>query len=90
LREASGLYHATAGGETTWFGFAQAIFAERALRPGPAFAAPRVVPIRAEDYPTPARRPMNSRLSCGKLARTFGVQLTDWREGLREAISALE
>jgi dTDP-4-dehydrorhamnose reductase len=90
LREASGLYHATAGGETTWSGFAQAIFAERALRPGPAFVAPRVVPIRTEDYPTPARRPMNSRLSCGKLAGTFGVQLADWREGLREAISAVD
>ena len=90
LREASGLYHATAGGETTWAGFARAIFAERALRPGPAFVAPRVVPIRTEDYPTPARRPMNSRLSCEKLARTFGVQLSDWREGLREAISAID
>jgi dTDP-4-dehydrorhamnose reductase len=87
LRAASGLYHATAAGETTWFEFAQAIFAERAGRSGAAL--PRITAIPTKDYPTPARRPSNSRLSNEKLARTFGVRLTEWRVGLREAMSAL-
>jgi dTDP-4-dehydrorhamnose reductase len=86
----SGLYHATAAGECTWFEFAQAIFAERARRPGQAFTAPRVIAISTADYKTPAKRPLNSRLSNAKLASTFGVRLADWREALREAISAVE
>jgi dTDP-4-dehydrorhamnose reductase len=90
LRASSGLYHATAAGECTWFGFAKAIFDERARRPGPAFTPPRVIPITTSEYPTPARRPANSRLANQKLARVFGVRLGDWREGLREAMSALE
>jgi dTDP-4-dehydrorhamnose reductase len=90
LRERSGLYHASAEGATTWFGFAQAIFEERSRRPGVAFTPPRVIAIGTRDYPTPARRPANSRLSSEKLARTFGVRLGDWRDGLRETMSALE
>lgn len=90
LREASGLYHATAAGETTWFEFARAIFAERSRRPGQAFGVPRLVAIPTREYPTPARRPANSRLNCDKLAKRLGVRLGDWKEGLREALSALE
>ena len=90
LRAASGLYHASAAGATTWFEFARAIFAEHAHRPGRAFTVPRVVAISTREYPTPARRPANSVLSCAKLAEAFGVRLADWREGLRETISALE
>lgn len=90
LREASGLYHATAAGEASWFDFAQAIFAERARRPGGAFTAPRLVAIPTSEYPLPARRPANSLLSSAKLESTFGVRLGDWREGLRETLSALD
>ncbi len=90
LREASGVYHATAAGETTWFGFAQAIFAERARLPGRPFAAPRLVAIPAREYPLPAKRPANSRLSSEKLARTFGVRLGDWRGALGEVLSAID
>ena len=89
LRGLGGIYHATAQGETTWFGFAQAIFAEYARVPGRAFTAPRLVAIPTLEFPTPARRPANSRLSNDKLARTFGVKLGDWRDGLREVVSAL-
>jgi dTDP-4-dehydrorhamnose reductase len=89
LRERSGLYHATAQGETSWFGFAQAIFAEQARTPGHAFTAPRVVAIPTSEYSTPARRPANSRLSNDKLERAFGVKLGPWRDGLREVLSAL-
>jgi dTDP-4-dehydrorhamnose reductase len=85
----SGLYHATAAGETTWFGFAQAIFEQWSARRGAAFTPPRVVPIPTREYPTPARRPANSLLSCERLERTFGVRLAPWRDGLAEAISAV-
>jgi dTDP-4-dehydrorhamnose reductase len=87
-REHSGTYHATASGETTWFGFASAIFDARA-RSLASFRAPRVVAILTEDYPTPARRPKNSVLSNAKLENVFGVRLGDWREGLDEALARL-
>ena len=88
LRAESGLYHATAAGATTWRGFADAIFAARAARDA-SFRVPRVVPIATSDYPTPARRPANSVLSCEKLAARLGVRIPDWHAGLEEALSAL-
>jgi len=88
VKDAAGLYHASAAGETTWFGFAQEIFASRA-RTGRAFTAPRVVPIATAEYPTPARRPAYSVLSSEKLAAGLAVRIPAWREGLAEALSAL-
>jgi len=87
--EHSGVYHATASGETTWFGFAGAIFDARKRKLGEAFRMPVLVPIRTVDYPTPARRPRNSVLSNAKLENVFGVRLGDWRDGLEEALAAL-
>jgi dTDP-4-dehydrorhamnose reductase len=88
VSERSGIYHASAGGETTWFGFAQAIF-EEGQRQGRVAKAPRLVAIATRDYPTPAKRPANSVLACARLNSTFGVAIPDWRRGLEEAISAL-
>jgi dTDP-4-dehydrorhamnose reductase len=73
-----GVYHMTNGGETSWQGFAQAILDLDA----PETPA-RLLPIPSSDYPTPARRPLNSRLNNDKLERVFGVRLPDWREALR-------
>ncbi len=73
-----GVYHMTNGGETSWHGFAEAI---QALDAQPASA--RLHPIPGSDYPTPAKRPLNSRLNNDKLDRVFGVRLPDWREALR-------
>ena len=87
LRAASGLYHATATGVISWFGFAQAIFAERSRAPGGAFATPRLVAISTAQYPTPARRPANSQLSCDKLAAAFGVRIPPWKDGLKAAMA---
>jgi dTDP-4-dehydrorhamnose reductase len=87
LRAASGLYHATATGVVSWFAFAQAIFAEQERLPGRAFNTPRLVAIPASEYPTPARRPANSRLNCDRLARRLGVRIPPWRDGLKETIS---
>jgi len=86
--ERSGIYHASAAGETTWFGFAEAIF-EEARRQKRAKRTPRLVAIPTRDYPTPARRPANSVLSCARLNAVFGLAIPDWRNGLEEAISAL-
>lgn len=83
-----GLYHATAGGETTWFGFAEEIF-RRWAAVKPSFRPPRLVAIPTRDYPTPARRPANSLLSNERLHEAFGVRLAPWRDGLAEAISVL-
>jgi dTDP-4-dehydrorhamnose reductase len=88
-RAASGVYHATAGGETTWCDFARQIFASWSKRAGPAFRIPRVVAIPSSEYPTPARRPANSVLSNARLAETFDVRLSSWRDGVEEALSAL-
>jgi len=71
-----GTYHLTCGGETSWYGFAAAI-AELGGYPT------RLTPIPSSDYPTPARRPANSRLDNGKLARVFGLRLPHWREALK-------
>ena len=72
----SGLYHLTAQGQTSWHGFAQAIVAHRSTERKPA-----VTPIAAKDYPTPARRPANSVLSCQKLMETF-CQVPRWDSAL--------
>lgn len=88
VAERSGIYHATAGGETTWFGFAGAIF-EEAQRRRPGMRVPRLVAITTAEYPTAAKRPANSVLSCARLNAVFGLAIPDWRAGLEEAVSAL-
>ncbi|MFL9947248.1 dTDP-4-dehydrorhamnose reductase [Paraburkholderia agricolaris] len=79
----SGVYHLTASGETSWHGFAQAIFELSGLA-----AKPRVMPLPAASYPTAAARPANSRLSNDKLASTFGVRAPDWRDALSLCMAA--
>ncbi len=77
----AGIYHATCGGETTWAGFARAIFAEAAQREPRAW--PRVEGIVSAEYPTPARRPRNSVLGNEKLLKTFAVRLPGWELALK-------
>jgi dTDP-4-dehydrorhamnose reductase len=81
-----GIYHATGRGETSWHGFAQAIFAA-AARDG--WPSPPVDAILTADWPTPARRPADSRLDCGKLLRVFGVSLPAWQPSLDRAVAAI-
>lgn len=81
-----GTYHATGCGEATWCQFAQEIFdigREHGLNLGNA------VPITTSQYPTPARRPANSRLDNALLQQRFGVKLPDWRVGTRDCIAQL-
>jgi dTDP-4-dehydrorhamnose reductase len=79
-----GTYHLTARGETSWFGFAQAI--GDALREQGKPCA-NLLPIPSSDYPTPAARPLNSRLDCSRLQREWGVSQPDWQTALRECLA---
>jgi len=83
--EASGVYHLTCAGETSWCGFAKAIFERFQSQQ----AVPEVTPIPTEAYPTPARRPKNSRLDCGKAAGRFGVQMPRWEAALDEVTATI-
>jgi len=79
-----GTYHLTAQGETSWFGFAQAI-GEALRQQGKPCAT--LVPIPSSDYPTPAARPLNSRLDCTRLKREWAVSQPDWQTALRECLA---
>lgn len=81
-RRAQGLYHMTAAGETSWCGFARAILKRAGI-------ATPVIAIRTEDYPTPARRPRNSRLDCGRLRADFSLVLPPWEKGLSEVMCSV-
>ena len=74
-----GIFHMTGSGEATWADFAEAIFLDAAAR---GRRLTRVKRITTADYPTPARRPANSRLDNEKLTRVYGVRLPDWRVSL--------
>ena len=77
--KASGIYHLVAAGETTWHAYAQFVLAKAASLGMPLKTVPaNVRPISSEEYPVPARRPANSRLSNEKLQRTFGLHLPYW------------
>ncbi|SFS90825.1 dTDP-4-dehydrorhamnose reductase [Brevundimonas viscosa] len=81
-----GVFHVASRGETTWCGFARAIMEGSLARGGPAC---RVRAISTEDYPTPARRPPDSRLATGHLERVYGVSMPDWREALEDCLDIL-
>jgi dTDP-4-dehydrorhamnose reductase len=83
-----GSFHCTHGGETSWHGFAEAIFA-RAVEAGLLAQAPTVKAITTADYPTPARRPAYSVLDTTRLRDTHGLALPDWRLGLDSVIGEL-
>jgi dTDP-4-dehydrorhamnose reductase len=82
-----GIYHAAGSGEGTWYDVACEVFRLSAERGGRAV---NVRPITTAEYPTPARRPQNSRLDCGRLARAFGLSLPDWRLGIAECVAQLD
>lgn len=76
LGKQSGVYHLTAAGSTSWFGFAEAIFSR--ISPEMNIERPRLLPIPASAYPTPASRPSNSVMDNGLLQRTFGLAPVSW------------
>jgi dTDP-4-dehydrorhamnose reductase len=78
-----GLYHLAASGETSWFSYAKHVLAQaRLLRPDLQIKATEVLPVPTSAFPTPARRPHNSRLDCSRLRATFGLNLPPWQLGV--------
>lgn len=82
-RGKSGTYHFAGAPDVSWAGFARAIFAQAAL-------ACDVADIGTADYPTPARRPANSRLDCSATQAVFGIKQPDWQGGLAAVLQELE
>lgn len=86
----SGVYHLAAGGETSWHGYARFVLetacqagVELKVQPG------RVQPIPTAAYPTPARRPHNSRLNTAKVRSTFGLTLPPWQQGVARMLTEI-
>jgi dTDP-4-dehydrorhamnose reductase len=82
----TGTFHFSNAGATSWAGFAEEIFRQAALRGGPA---PAVQPIATADYPTPARRPMNSLLGHSAIERAYGIRPRDWQTALSDILDEL-
>jgi dTDP-4-dehydrorhamnose reductase len=88
LADSGGVYHAAGAGETTWHGFAtEAVRSQQEREPGVRFAA--IEAITTAEYPTPARRPANSRMDCSRLAERFGWEMMDWEDSLRKVLAEL-
>jgi len=84
----NGVYHAAGSGETTWYEFAvEALRLQKEKKPEGKFA--EIEAITTAEYPTPARRPANSRLNCGKLEDQLGWRMMDWRESLQRVFGEL-
>lgn len=84
----SGTWHLTASGQTSWHGFAEAIFAE-ALANGVLAKVPAVEAIPSSEYPTPAKRPAWSVLDNRKLQQDFGIVLPAWQDGLKRVMAEI-
>ncbi|WP_340316762.1 dTDP-4-dehydrorhamnose reductase [Rhizorhabdus argentea] len=82
----TGIYHFVNAGEASWCALAREIFALSAAAGGPSA---EVEAITTADYPTPARRPANSRLSTAKIAADYGIHPRDWRAAVRDIIEEL-
>ncbi|MEK0431057.1 MAG: dTDP-4-dehydrorhamnose reductase [Gemmatimonadota bacterium] len=86
-----GTYHVAAAGETSWCGAARYLLEEaQRLGVAPSVAAAVVDATPTAAYPTPARRPLNSRLDTTKLRTSFGLTLPDWRTGVTHVVTSLE
>lgn len=83
LAERAGIYHYCGSPYASWFEFAETIFAEAAAQ-GVLAKIPAVKPIATADYPTPAKRPADSRLDCGKIRAVFGIGPCDWHSALSD------
>ena len=85
-----GLYHLAAAGETTWNGYARFVLdTARALKPDVSLKAQEVAPVPTSAFPTPAQRPLNSRLDIGRLRDTFRLTLPDWQTGVRRMLTEI-
>ena len=88
--ELAGLYHCVAAGETSWHGYASYVLEQATelgwvLKAGPA----QVLEVATAQYPTPAVRPLNSRLDCSKLCAAFGLQMPHWQAHVRRMLQEI-
>lgn len=83
-----GLYHCVADGETSWYDYARFVFAQ-ARKAGRELKVQEVSPIPTRAYPTPATRPLNSRLSTAKLQKVFGLTLPHWQKGVTRMLTEI-
>jgi dTDP-4-dehydrorhamnose reductase len=86
----AGLYHLAASGETTWHGYAKHVLAQaQQAQPAIKLVAKEVLPVATSAFPTPARRPQNSRLNIAKLQAAFGLTLPPWQRGVDRMLAEL-
>ena len=84
--EKAGLYHLAAAGETNWLEYARLVLAHAAAQ-GANIKAREVLPIATDEWPSAARRPLNSRLDTSRLRQRFGLTLPPWQQGVARAVS---
>ena len=88
--ELAGLYHLVADGETTWHGYAShAIALAREWRPDLGWKVNEIAPVETSAFPTPAKRPQNSRLNTQKLQQAFGLNLQNWQLGVDRLLAEI-
>ena len=88
--EHAGLYHCVAAGETTWNSYAKYVLSRASIENSAIkIIANEVAPVPTSAFPTPARRPLNSRLDTTRLRDTFGLTLPDWRIGVRRMLTEI-
>lgn len=83
-----GHYHLVANGVTTWYQYAQFVF-DLAKKQGEIFTVKEVLPTTTDNYPTPAKRPLNSRLNNQKIQTSFQLHLPNWQQGVEQAVIEL-
>ncbi len=85
-----GLYHLVAGGQTTWHGYASHVIAQaRVIQPGLALKVGEIAAVPTSAFPTPAQRPLNSRLATHKLQAAFGLVLPPWQQGVNRMLAEI-
>ncbi len=86
----SGVYHLVASGETTWHGYASHVITQaKAIKPELPFKAAEVAAVPTSAFPTPAKRPLNSRLCTTKLQQAFGLALPPWQQGVDRMLAEI-
>jgi dTDP-4-dehydrorhamnose reductase len=86
----SGVYHLVASGETTWHGYASHVIEKaKAIKPNLPIKATELAPVPMSAFPTPATRPLNSRLCTNKLQQAFGLVLPPWQQGVDRMLAEI-
>ena len=86
----SGIYHLAAAGETTWHAYAQYVLQKaKQFKPDIDYKVKEVAAVPTSEFPTPAQRPLNSRLNCSKLQQALQCQLPDWQKGVDSMLSKI-